>query len=666
MTLDDGDNDPVVLWAHVVSALERAVPELRSREIAAALVSAPLLEVVLPRLVNALTEHPDVVLVLDDFHRLGPGPARESVAWFVDRVPPSVQLVVATRTDPALPLGTLRAYGQLLELRVEELRFTAAEAGEFLNGRLGLDLDAADVDLLVTRTEGWPAALYLAALSLAGAPDKRLFVRAFDGTSAHVVDFLSTEVLAGYDPELQAFMLRTSVLERLCAPLCDAVVGATDSAATLDALQRTNLLLLPLDDQRRWFRFHHLFAQMLQIELQRREPGLIQDLHRRALDWHRQSGTTEEAIDHALAGGALDEAAELIEEVWIEYANAGRTASVLDWLARIPEARLDTDRRLLTVKAWVHALRGREAEMRAAVARVHELGGLEDGPLRDGFVSVASSLSVLQTAFAWGDVSAVLEHGTRSAELEGADSPWWPVIAWSLGWAHYCNGDLDQAERWLEETTRTAPRSDQWIVGVAAAADLSLIAGMRGRHAEQLRLAEDAVEMTAGVGLLDALEDGEVHTALGAALAAQGEVDRALAPLEKGVFLRRLWGQPLDLLDGLIALAPVVAATGDPARAGELVAEAEGILAACADPGALGERLAAARSALGTDGPPGEELTDRERTVLRLLGSGLSEREIGRELFISFNTVHSHVKSIYRKLGVASREEAVERHRRLT
>ena len=179
----------------------------------------------LPRLVNELAEQPELALVLDDFHRLSSAAARESIAWLVDHLPPTLQLVLSTRTDPALPLGALRAHGQLLELRADALRFTADEARAFLNGSLELGLDDADVDLLVARTEGWPAGIYLAALSLAGKADKHALVAAFDGTSAHIVDFLSGEVLAGYPPELQRFMLHTSVLERLCAPLCDALLG---------------------------------------------------------------------------------------------------------------------------------------------------------------------------------------------------------------------------------------------------------------------------------------------------------------------------------------------------------------------------------------------------------------------------------------------------------
>jgi LuxR family maltose regulon positive regulatory protein len=282
VTLDEGDDDVVVLWSHVIEALGRRCPGLDTTGLLATAAVAPPLEVLLPKLVNELVSVEDAVLVLDDVHRLSSPSTRESLAWFVQHRPASLQLVLSSRMDPALPLGTLRAQRQLLELRADELRFTDAEAAEFLNERLGLDLDPADVALLVARTEGWPAGLYLAALSLAGTTDKRALVRAFDGTSAHVLDFLAGEVLAGYEPALQRFMLRTSVLERLRAELCDAVLDGDDSAAALAAVARSNLFLVPLDGRERWFRFHHLFAQILRVELERREPALVPQLHQRA------------------------------------------------------------------------------------------------------------------------------------------------------------------------------------------------------------------------------------------------------------------------------------------------------------------------------------------------------------------------------------------------
>lgn len=661
VTLDEGDDDAVVLWSHVVEALRRARPALARDGLGALASVAPLREVVLPRLVNALVAAGDVVLVLDDVHRLAGAAARDSLAWFVDHRPASVQVVLASRTDPPLALGTLRARGQLCELRADALRFTTAEAGAFLNGALALDLPIADVELLVARTEGWPAGIYLAALSLAGATDRSALVAQFDGTSRHVVDYLTGDVLAGFEPELQEFMLRTSVLERLCPELCDAVLERRTSAAALAALQRSNLFLLALDDRGRWFRFHHLFAQILRLELQRREPALVATLHRRAYEWHHAAGTADEAIHHALAAQAFAEAGELIAASWVHYANAGRTTSVFDWLERLPAERVARDARLTLVTAWVAALRGDEGGMRSAVARARALGGLDDGPLPDGFRSLQASIAALCATFPWGDVAAILEHGARAAQLEGPASPWRAVVTWALGWGHYCAGELDAAERWLREAVACARPFEQWIVGLAAIADLSLVAGLRGDRDAQWRLALEAVDLARERGLLDAREVGEVHTAHGVALAAQGRADEALAALERGVFLRRLWAQPLDLADALIALGSVVASRGERDRAAAILDEAGAVLGACRSAGVLPRRLDAARGRAAADGA--ESLSARELMILRMLSGPLSEREIGRELHLSFNTVHSHVKAVYRKLGVGSRAAAVARAR---
>ena len=383
VTLDEGDNDAVVLWSHVIEALGRACPGLPHAALAATAAASPLLEMVLPRLVNALAEQGEVVLVLDDFHRLSSASARESVAWFVDRLPSSVQLVLSTRSDPGLPLGALRAHGQLLELRADDLRFTGDEAGEFLNGRLGLDLDAADVDLLVARTEGWPAGIYLAALSLAGKADKPGLVQAFDGTSAHVVDFL---VERGARRATSRTCSRSCCARRCssgsarsCATRCS---GRRRRPARSTSLARTNLFLLPLDDRRRWFRFHHLFAQLLRVELERREPGAARRaaparvrVAQRVRHDRRGDPPRRRRAARSPRPGAL------IAETWVHYVNAGRTA------VRPRLAGPDSPRRSSTpTRASCSSRPGprRCAAARPtcarAVARVRELGGLEDGP----------------------------------------------------------------------------------------------------------------------------------------------------------------------------------------------------------------------------------------------------------------------------------------------
>ena len=664
LTLDEGDNDPVVLWSHAIEALRRASPAIASAAPAHAVVT-PVVDEVLPRLVNELDSLGEITLILDDFHRLSSVPARQSITWFVEHAPPGVQLVLASRTEPILPVAALRAHGELLELRAGDLRFTAREADAFLNGRLGLGLTPDDVEALVGRTEGWPAGLYLAALSLQHAPDRHAFVRRFGASNHHVIDFLVTEVLQAHDPSAQALMLRTSVLERLSGPLCDAVLEQDGSAAMLDALSRTNLFLAPLDDEGRWYRFHHLFAQLLRVELERREPGLAPVLHRRAYAWHRDHGTTGEAIRHAIAAGAYAEAAELIGGSWISYANTSRYDTVLAWLRRLPDEVLDGDVQLLLVQAWVLSLSAEREEAALAIAAVERLGGLSAGPLPDGFSSGEASLTMLRACFPWGDVGAQLDNGRRAAELEGPGSPWRPLACWAVGTGLYFRGEPDEADRWFAESAALAPASAQWLAAEASLAYRSWIAGERGRLDEQRVLAETAAEFVREHGTGKVI--GVAPLALGVSLAARGRPGEALSLIERGVALSRTFGQPIQLANALLDQAPVLRALGEHQRAADAIAEARSILGSCPDPGILAGRLAA----LGR--PPqirpvqsgDQELTQRELRVLKLLRGELSERDIGRELYVSHSTVHSHVRAIYRKLAVSSRAAALERSRQL-
>ena len=664
LTLDEGDDDPVVLWTHAIEALRRAGPAV-ARPAPARAVVAPVVDVVLPRLVNELDGQGEITLILDDFHRLSSGAARQSIAWFLEHAPPGFQLVLASRTEPILPVGTLRAHGELLELRAGDLRFTCEEADAFLNGRLGLGLTPGDVEALVGKTEGWPAGLYLAALSLQHAADRHALVRRFGGSNRHVVDFLVTEVLEAHDPPAQALMLRTSVLERLSGPLCDAVLEQEGSAAMLDALSRSNLFLVPLDDEGGWYRFHHLFAQLLRVELERREPGLAPALHRRAYCWHRDHGTAGEAIQHAMAAGAYAEAAGLIRGPWISYANTCRYDTVLAWLRRLPGEMLDGDVQLLLIQAWVLSLSARREEAARAIAAVERLGDLGAGPLPDGFSSGEASLTMLRACFPWGDVGAQLDHGRRAAELEGPGSPWRPLACWAVGTGLYFRGEPEEADRWFAESAALAPASAQWLAGEASLAYRSWIAGERGRLDEQRVLAETAAGFVPEHGTGKVI--GVAPLALGLSLAARGRPGEALPLIDRGVALSRTFGQPIQLANALLGQAPVLRALGEHQRAADTVAEARSILGSCPDPGILAGRLAA----LGR--PPqirpvrsgDQELTQQELRVLKLLHGDLSQRDIGRELYVAHSTVHSHVRAIYRKLAVSSRAGALQRGRQL-
>ena len=460
-------------------------------------------------------------------------------------------------------------------------------------------------------------------------------------------------------------MLRTSILERLSGPLCDAVMEQEGSAAMLEALSRSNLFLVPLDEEGGWYRFHPVFAQLLRVELERRHPGLAPALHRRAYAWHRDHGTTDEAIQHAIAAEAYAEVVELIETFWIRYANTCRYDTVLAWLGRLPDEILSGEARLLLVQAWVLSLSARREEAARAIAAVERLGDLSGGPLPDGFSSAEASLTMLRAGFPWGDVGAQLENGRRAAELEGPGSPWRPLACWAVGMGLYFRGEPDEADRWFAESAALAPASAQWLCGVSSLAFRSRIAGERGRLEEQRMLAETATEFGREHGT-DKLA-GMVPLALGVSLAARGRPEEALPLIERGVALARTFGQPIQVAYALLDQAPVLRGLGEHQRAAGAIAEARSVLQSCPDPGILAERLAA------LDRPPqirrvrsgDQELTQRELRVLKLLHGDLSERDIGRELYVSHSTVHSHVRAIYRKLAVSSRADALERGREL-
>jgi LuxR family maltose regulon positive regulatory protein len=663
LSLDEADNDPVALWSHVLAALRGIYPELEVPS-APERIGAPILNRFLPELVNGLAAVGEGALVLDDFHLLSAGAARDSVAWFVGRVPSTFQLVLATRSEPALPLAALRAHGELLELRADELGFTPAEAEVLLNDRLDLDLKRESIETLVARTEGWPAGLYLSALSLRAVDDRDEFATRFGSENRHVVDFLVDEVLEAHDREAQTLMLRSSILDRLCGPLCDAVLEQDGSARLLDALSRENLFLIPLDDRGEWYRFHHLFAQLLRVELEHREPGITQALHLRASSWHRDRGSVDAAIEHAVEAGAFAEAGELIAAEWIHYVNICRPATVLSWLERFPQELLRRNPLLLLVDAWVLSLCAKREAAAEAIAAIEQMARLRAGPLPDGFSSFEASLATLRAMVRWGDVGAGLENARRAAELEGPESPWRPTVCSALGECLYYRGEFDEADRWLAESADIASMRGQWSIAATSLSYRSLVAGEKGRHERQTMLAEQAVKLAADRGAEDA--EGEAAVALGASLAVRGEVAEALALFERGVAVLRSAGHPLNIALALIHQAGLFRTIDRQKAAASAIADATAALGSCPDPGNLAERLAALHRRPRMQRRNGAgALSDRELVILRMLSGRLSERDIGRELYLSHNTVHSHAKSIYRKLGVSSRLAALESARAL-
>ncbi|WAC90287.1 LuxR C-terminal-related transcriptional regulator [Mycobacterium sp. Aquia_213] len=324
LSLDASDNDPARFWACAIAALGEASRGVAPRALELIKMGADPRQVVLPTLLDALAAIDyQIALILDDYHLVENRTVHEQVGFVVERMPQTLQLVIATRSDPMLPLARLRARGELLELRAEELRFQAGEAADLLDGVLGLKLTDAQVQLLFRRTEGWAAGLYLAGLSLAGRTDAEAFIQTFAGDNRHIVDYLIAEVLDGQPPHIRHFLLRTSLLGRLSGALCDAMLQTSDSASVLEQIERENLFVLPLDMSRHWYRYHQLFAELLRTELRRSEPDLVADLHRRAAAWFEAEGLIEEAERHLVAAGDIARNADLIAAESVNEFNSG-------------------------------------------------------------------------------------------------------------------------------------------------------------------------------------------------------------------------------------------------------------------------------------------------------------------------------------------------------
>ena len=350
LSLDEGDNDPTRFLTYLVAALQTIAANI-GEGVLAVLQSPqpPPTESILTTLLNEITTIPDnFILVLDDYHVIDSKPVDQALTFLLEHLPPQMHLVIATREDPPLPLARLRARGQLTELRAADLRFTPAEAAEFLNQVMGLNLSAEDIAALETRTEGWIAGLQLAALSMQGHQDTASFIQSFTGSHHFVLDYLLEEVLQQQSESVQAFLLRTSILNRLCGPLCDAVLrdtagsgqetGQQTGQETLEYLERANLFIVPLDNERRWYRYHHLFGDILRQRLgQRLSPGEIAEYHLRASLWYEKNGDEAEAFHHAIAAGDFGRAAGLAESAWQGMDDRFQTAAWLGWVKKLPE-----------------------------------------------------------------------------------------------------------------------------------------------------------------------------------------------------------------------------------------------------------------------------------------------------------------------------------------
>jgi LuxR family maltose regulon positive regulatory protein len=673
VSLDRADNDPVRLWLHLVSSLHLACPAFDGEKILPMLRGqAPdLSETMLPVLINEISSLPEqVVLVLDDYHLIKKRACQEQMALLISHLPPSGQVVIITRADPPLPLARMRAVGEMVEIRAQELRFDLQEAAELIQGVVSVELTERDVADLVGRTEGWAAGLYLAALSLRGRSSPGPFVRQFTGDNRFIVDYLVEDVLSQQPDEIREFLTRTSILGRFCAPLCDAVTGSANATAVIDALERENLFVVPLDENRQWFRYHHLFAQVLRGQLVRTEPDLVPALHTRASAWHRASGSTDEAITHALAAGDVDGAIELIARHYYSYIDSGRVATVRRWLALLGDDQIAASPLAAHCAVWTAALSGDQPVVRRYLPLIE--AAEDTGLLPDGMRSFASSAAILRAMFGFDGLGPMREAGLRAVALEADPrSRWYSAAHSALSVALYWTGEFELAHVHAQEGRRNPDALA--MLRLRAIAVMTWLSLEAGRFAQADELAREAKELVTdpSLGLGSTPQSSFGYLSVGAVLAARGHLREARSELEHALHLRRKWSglSPWPKLEILLRLAPVLAGAGDRAGSAALLKEARQLL----DSLPLGtdaqrarlERLE--RQLAGRSRPEisGEPLTERERDVLRMLQGTMSLRDIGRELYLSPNTIKTHTRTLYRKLGVSDRKDAVAKGREL-
>jgi LuxR family maltose regulon positive regulatory protein len=673
LSLDDTDNDPARFFSYVVAALRRMAPELGSRALAALRSpGADLIESVLPEFLNDLAglDH-DVALVIEDYHVITSPDVHRALAYIVERSPRTVRLILSTRQDPPLPLGRLRARGDLLELRAADLRFSDEEAQGFLRDGLRIEVSAADLARLQARTEGWPAALYLAALSLQGRANATQRIERFSGDDRYVVDYLTTEVLARQTAELRRFLLRTSILARFSGPLCDTVAGREGSSALLADLERSNLLLIPLDTKRQWYRYHHLFGELLRHELEATEPELVPILHGRASGWYREVGLIVDAARHAIAAGDFEAMAELVGRHHGLFVDQGQLTTVIGWLEALPDDAASADWLLGFAGAVVYAHAGRfdEAEHWLALAerapQVVRNGQEPTGSL----AALTGYLRLLR-----GDIGASVAAARRALAAGPASDPVWAlaprmVLAPALWWA----GRPGEARTVLETVTRTGRAAGIPAATVYALGNRGAIALDDGDEPSAATLAGEAMDLMREAGIDDHPWAAMAHIVHGTILGRHGELAAAAAEIEHGLALGERLGAWQLVVHATLALAEVRQRQRDAPAARRLLTRVHDILGAQPDPGDGVARLERTEKALrlrATRDRAGSEahyweLSPREIDVLRLLPSRLSQREMAAELYVSFNTIRTHTRVIFGKLGVTSRAEAVARAREL-
>jgi LuxR family maltose regulon positive regulatory protein len=594
LSLDRADNDPASFWTYVIAALRTAVAGIGESALGLLQASAPPpIETVLTVLLNELgAVAADIVLVLDDYHVIDAREVQDGMAFLLDHLPAGLHVVIASRADPALPLARLRARGELVETRAAELRFTSGEAAAYLNEVMGLALTSQDVAALEGRTEGWIAALQLAALSMQGRADVAGFIAGFAGDDRYVVDYLAEEVLQRQPDHVQAFLLQTSILSRLSGPLCDAVTGQAGGKAMLEAMDRGNLFLVPLDDRRQWYRYHHLFADVLQARLLDEQPGQVPDRHRRASIWYQQNGEPSAAIGHALAAGDFQRAADLVELETPAMSKTRQEATVHGWLKLIPDEVISVRPVLSVAYAWVLlsigefegvADRLRDAERWLGVPA--DTGAGSSSPPtgmvvanEEEYRSLPGTIELYHSALAMarGEPLGAISHARRALDLSSEEDHRWRAAASGLmGLAFWMTGDLEAGHAAYAECAAGLRRAGHIADIFGCAVALADIRITQGRLGAAMRTYEQALQGASEPGGPVLRGTADMHVGMSEIYRERDDLQAAGQHLLRSQELGEHSGLPQNRYRWRVAMARIRQAEGDLGGALDLLDEAE-------------------------------------------------------------------------------------------
>jgi LuxR family maltose regulon positive regulatory protein len=550
LSLDRGDDDPVRLLAYLTAALRTLDADLGTGTLR--LLDSPQqppLEALTTALINDIAARPEsFILILDDCHHIEAQSAYDLVDFILERMPDNLHIVMSGRVDPPLPLAHLRAQGHLMEVRASDLRFDSREVTEFLNDLMELGLTDDDLQALEARTEGWIAGLQLAALSLQRRDDdeKREFIKSFSGSHRFIMDYLGDEVMSHQTVGTQDFLCRTSILDRFCAPLCDELLEISTSRQTLARLERDNLFLIALDDERLWYRYHHLFADYLRLRLDVTEPERVQELHRRASAWYRHNGYAEEAAEQALSGKEYGLAAELLEDLAETYWRRGQPSTLTRWMERLPRAHIESRPGLSIHYAWVLRLNGNNLaaeKMLVAAERALRVGkgdlSVDDSGMLSGDNQreLQARVAAIRASIAFWKADTTTTHTYAQEALDlfpDESSMWRSLAAMTLGMAQDMAGDTVAACQTVSKAVEYSRASANTYLILSTSLHLGALLITRGELKQANELLQEIRYFAEEQGVLNTEMSGCMFDELGLVQCEWNNIDRSREYLERG------------------------------------------------------------------------------------------------------------------------------------